>query len=69
MSDDFLRTSLPVLGTRIHRLGLSCGVGIDDDGIPWALDQVKENLAGLEKGPLNQDKMTWMREYGKIVHG
>jgi len=153
MSDDFVHTSLPVLGARIHRLGLSCGYGIDDDSIRWALEEaglnhvfwsprqkgqvpvrdrlkthrdqmvvmtgpttarwkgnlnrfvdkarkmldvdqldilmlfwlgvtsnwtrariddlvaLKENLAGLENGRLSQDEMTWMREYGKIVHG
>src|SRR5262245_40111555 len=33
----------------------------------WA--QMEENLAGLEKGPLTPDEATWMREYGRVVHG
>lgn len=37
MTDDFLHTTLPVLGKRIHRLGLACSYGIDDAGIQAAL--------------------------------
>jgi aryl-alcohol dehydrogenase-like predicted oxidoreductase len=31
--------------------------------------QLDENLASLQKGPLGADEMTWMREFGKVVHG
>ena len=34
-----------------------------------SLAQLDENLAGLEKGRLSQEEMTWMREYGRVVHG
>ncbi len=38
MTDDtFLHCDLPVLGRRVHRLGLSCGMGIDGAGIDAAL--------------------------------
>ena len=32
-------------------------------------DQLQANLRGLEKGPLSQDEMKWMREFGRVVHG
>ena len=31
-------------------------------------EQLKENLAVLEEGPLNQEEMSWMRSFGKAVH-
>jgi aryl-alcohol dehydrogenase-like predicted oxidoreductase len=31
--------------------------------------QLDENLAALQKGPLGADEMSWMREFGKAVHG
>ena len=37
-SDDFLHTTLPVLGTRVHRLGLACSYGIDNQGIATAVN-------------------------------
>jgi hypothetical protein len=33
------------------------------------VEQVRENLAALEKGPLSEDEMTWMRDFGRAVHG
>lgn len=36
---------------------------------PKDLAQLKENLAGLEKGPMEGEEMAWMREFGKVVHG
>ena len=32
-------------------------------------NMLKENLQALEKGPLSEDEMTWMREFGKRVYG
>jgi aryl-alcohol dehydrogenase-like predicted oxidoreductase len=31
--------------------------------------QLNENLDALEKGPLSEEEQTWMRAYGKAVHG
>ncbi len=31
--------------------------------------QLEENLTALEKGPLTEEEQTWMRAYGKAVHG
>jgi aryl-alcohol dehydrogenase-like predicted oxidoreductase len=31
--------------------------------------QLEENLAGLEKGPLSAEEQTWMRDFGRVVHG
>ena len=31
--------------------------------------QLDENLKALERGPLGEDEMKWMREFGKLVHG
>jgi aryl-alcohol dehydrogenase-like predicted oxidoreductase len=31
--------------------------------------QLDENLAALQKGPLADDEMKWMREFGRAVHG
>ena len=36
---------------------------------PKNLPQLQENLAGLDKGPLSEDEMSWMREFGAVVHG
>jgi aryl-alcohol dehydrogenase-like predicted oxidoreductase len=36
---------------------------------PKTVAQVRENLAALEKGPLSDDEMTWMRDFGRAVHG
>jgi aryl-alcohol dehydrogenase-like predicted oxidoreductase len=36
---------------------------------PESLPQLDENLRALEKGPLAPDEATWMREYGRLVHG
>ena len=38
-------------------------------GGPKTMVQLDENLDGLAKGRLTQDEMTWIREYGRIVHG
>lgn len=39
MSTDFLHTELPVVGKRVHRLGLACNYGIDDAGIRFAVER------------------------------
>ncbi|MEC7242021.1 MAG: aldo/keto reductase [Myxococcota bacterium] len=39
MDDSFLHTTLPVLGNRVHRLGLACNFGIDNEGIEAALGE------------------------------
>ncbi|MBI5516032.1 MAG: aldo/keto reductase [Deltaproteobacteria bacterium] len=31
--------------------------------------QLDENMAALEKGPLSDEDLGWMREFGKVVHG
>jgi aryl-alcohol dehydrogenase-like predicted oxidoreductase len=31
--------------------------------------QLDENLRALEKGPLSEADLSWMREYGRLVHG
>ncbi len=36
---------------------------------PASAAQLNENLDALEKGPLTDDERTWMRDYGKAVHG
>lgn len=36
---------------------------------PASERELKENLQALEKGPLSEDEMTWMREFGKRVYG
>jgi aryl-alcohol dehydrogenase-like predicted oxidoreductase len=36
---------------------------------PKNAEQLRENLAALEAGPLTEKEMAWMREFGKIVHG
>ncbi len=36
---------------------------------PATEQQLDENLAAVEKGPLSADEMTWMRDLGKAAHG
>jgi len=36
---------------------------------PASRAQLDENLAALARGPLSEDESTWMRAYGKAVHG
>jgi len=36
---------------------------------PKTKQQLEENLAGLEKGPLTEDESAWMRKFGAAVHG
>lgn len=36
---------------------------------PRSLAQLDENLAGLRAGPLDDEEMAWMREFGRVVHG
>ena len=36
---------------------------------PATAKQLDENLAAIEKGPLTPEEDTWMREFGKAVHG
>ncbi|MEM9693974.1 MAG: aldo/keto reductase [Myxococcota bacterium] len=36
---------------------------------PSSLAQLNENLDALEKGPLTDDEMEWMRRFGRAVHG
>jgi aryl-alcohol dehydrogenase-like predicted oxidoreductase len=36
---------------------------------PKTAAQLRENLAELEKGPLSNEEMTWMRDFGRAVHG
>jgi aryl-alcohol dehydrogenase-like predicted oxidoreductase len=36
---------------------------------PKTVEQVRENLAALEKGPLSDDEMAWMRALGRAVRG
>lgn len=36
---------------------------------PKNAEQLRENLAALEAGPLTEKEMAWMREFGKVVHG
>jgi len=31
--------------------------------------QLDDNLAAIERGPLTAEEATWMREFGRIVHG
>ena len=39
MTTEFTHTNLPVVGKRVHRLGLACNFGIDDPGIRAAVEQ------------------------------
>jgi aryl-alcohol dehydrogenase-like predicted oxidoreductase len=36
---------------------------------PKSVDQLRENLTALEKGPFDADKITWMREIGARAEG
>jgi hypothetical protein len=36
---------------------------------PASRQQMEENLAALDKGPLSPDEDRWIREYGKLKHG
>jgi aryl-alcohol dehydrogenase-like predicted oxidoreductase len=36
---------------------------------PRNVDELRQNLAAVEKGPLSEDELRWMREYGRRVHG
>ena len=36
---------------------------------PSDTDELRENLAALEKGPLSSAEMEWMRALGAAVHG
>ena len=31
--------------------------------------QLRENLAALDKGPLSEEEMGWVRDFGRVVHG
>ncbi len=32
-------------------------------------EELRENLTALEKGPLSKQEITWMRDFGRVVHG
>jgi aryl-alcohol dehydrogenase-like predicted oxidoreductase len=36
---------------------------------PASVAQLDENLAALQQGPLSEQEMGWMREFGQAVHG
>jgi aryl-alcohol dehydrogenase-like predicted oxidoreductase len=36
---------------------------------PASVEQLDENLAAIERGPLTTDEATWMRDFGRAVHG
>jgi aryl-alcohol dehydrogenase-like predicted oxidoreductase len=36
---------------------------------PASTQQLDENLAAIERGPLSAEEDTWMRDFGKVVHG
>jgi hypothetical protein len=36
---------------------------------PKTVGELRENLAALEKGPLDPAELEWMRSFGKAVHG
>ncbi len=36
---------------------------------PGNTSELRENLAALEQGPLSEDELTWMRDFGRVVHG
>ena len=31
--------------------------------------QLDENLRAIERGPLSDEEASWMRAFGKVVHG
>jgi aryl-alcohol dehydrogenase-like predicted oxidoreductase len=37
--------------------------------MPKNIEQMRENLRAIEKGPLSEAEMTWMRNLGTAVHG
>jgi aryl-alcohol dehydrogenase-like predicted oxidoreductase len=36
---------------------------------PASLTELEQNLAALQKGPLSEDELAWMRRFGQVVHG
>jgi aryl-alcohol dehydrogenase-like predicted oxidoreductase len=36
---------------------------------PASLTELEQNLAALQKGPLSEDELAWMRRLGQVVHG
>ena len=36
---------------------------------PASSEQLRENLEGVAKGPMNHEEISWMRSFGKVVHG
>jgi aryl-alcohol dehydrogenase-like predicted oxidoreductase len=36
---------------------------------PRSVEELRENLAALEKGPLSAEEMRFMRDFGRAVHG
>ncbi|MCP4897795.1 MAG: aldo/keto reductase [bacterium] len=36
---------------------------------PKTREQLQANLDGVKRGPLSEDEMKWMREFGAVVHG
>ncbi len=36
---------------------------------PSDQQQLDENLKALDQGPLSDDELKWMREYGRLAHG
>jgi aryl-alcohol dehydrogenase-like predicted oxidoreductase len=36
---------------------------------PGSEQQLDENLAALDKGPLSAGELEWMRKFGQAVHG
>ena len=36
---------------------------------PKTRAQLDENLAGVAKGPMSEEELDWMREFGRVVHG
>lgn len=36
---------------------------------PRNVEELRENLAAIEKGPLSEEEMGFLREFGRAVHG
>lgn len=36
---------------------------------PRSVAELRENLAAVEKGPLSETELSFMRELGRVVHG
>ena len=36
---------------------------------PASSEQLRENLDGMAKGPMTDEELGWMRDFGKVVHG